>query len=563
MQNKLLKLSVFILLAAAAARPVRAQQTQVTGCIVDPNSIPYAGGQILITIAPAGGPAPTVNGKGIQGTFGPTPLDSGGCFQQALWPNAQISPGGTQWNFAVTNPGAAPPVGFGPVQVPAGGGGVNITIAGGTQNVGSTLSAVAPKLFNDSSGGSSVSITATSPIVVTPSPLTGTGVISCPTCTVGGGGFGFATGAIVANSTGNTPANGFTLSDGANTAAFSPIEITLANPSNPGVIDLNSNTSPAITVGDQDTIGTSTQSSRITPTIIQTSNVSAGSSASLGDSGTATVIDASGNQGELGSPNGAGLTLNGPAGISIVCDGTVPSCNWDDGAGDQSTIGTLVGLRVNFSNGGIGANIAVQDTNNTNGAEGVSALAQETDGTGSASVMLGAGGQAILLGTNVAGDIAIGVKGEADNTGTGAAAEISGGVFSEACTAATILCTSVHILGNTGGAQGVSTVGLLIDPQAAGIAAIKTGTGIIVFGDHIDQLAANTFAGTCAMVAGTSCTWTLATAFTGTPVCVATAQGTNTTGVGDACSVSGTTVTITAAVANSNTWGAVVIGNPN
>lgn len=35
-----------------------------------------------------------------------------------------------------------------------------------------------------SGGGGSVSITATSPIVVTPSPTTGTGVISCPTCSV-------------------------------------------------------------------------------------------------------------------------------------------------------------------------------------------------------------------------------------------------------------------------------------------------------------------------------------------------------------------------------------------
>jgi len=34
-----------------------------------------------------------------------------------------------------------------------------------------------------SGGGGSVSITATSPVVVTPSPTTGTGVISCPTCT--------------------------------------------------------------------------------------------------------------------------------------------------------------------------------------------------------------------------------------------------------------------------------------------------------------------------------------------------------------------------------------------
>jgi hypothetical protein len=33
--------------------------------------------------------------------------------------------------------------------------------------------------------------------------------------------------------------------------------------------------------------------------------------------------------------------------------------------------------------------------------------------------------------------------------------------------------------------------------------------------------------------------------------------------VAAACSVSGTTVTITAASSNSLTWGAVLIGNPN
>ncbi len=35
---------------------------------------------------------------------------------------------------------------------------------------------------NNGGGGGSVSLTATGPIVITPSPTTGTGVISCPTC---------------------------------------------------------------------------------------------------------------------------------------------------------------------------------------------------------------------------------------------------------------------------------------------------------------------------------------------------------------------------------------------
>jgi len=73
----------------------------------------------------------------------------------------------------------------------------------------------------------------------------------------------------------------------------------------------------------------------------------------------------------------------------------------------------------------------------------------------------------------------------------------------------------------------------------------------------------NRTGGTCAMSAGTTCTFTLVRAFTATPICIVTAQGTNITGGAAACSVSGTTVTITAAAANSNTWGALLVGNPN
>jgi Chaperone of endosialidase len=209
---KKLIIAIGLLAGLALAAPSYGQQTQVTGCIIDPNSIPYAGGQILITIAPSGGPAPTVNGQAIQGTFGPTPLDSGGCFSQALWPNASISPSGTQWNFNVTNPGAAPPVGFGPVSVPAGGGGVNITISGASQNVGSTLSAQAPRLFNDSSGAAS----------------------GCATSTITAGELLYSNNPSgcsgIPNSIGNTPTDGFTLSDGGgNTIAAQPSGSTGVN----------------------------------------------------------------------------------------------------------------------------------------------------------------------------------------------------------------------------------------------------------------------------------------------------------------------------------------------
>lgn len=75
------------------------------------------------------------------------------------------------------------------------------------------------------------------------------------------------------------------------------------------------------------------------------------------------------------------------------------------------------------------------------------------------------------------------------------------------------------------------------------------------------QPAANTFAGTCAMSSSTICTATVATAYSSTPVCIATVQGA--TPIAAACSVSGATVTITAASSNSATWGYMLVGNPN
>jgi len=79
---------------------------------------------------------------------------------------------------------------------------------------------------------------------------------------------------------------------------------------------------------------------------------------------------------------------------------------------------------------------------------------------------------------------------------------------------------------------------------------------------QFNQGAANTFAGTCTMSNGTSCSPpTLGNAYTSSPVCIATAQGA--TAIAGACSVSGTTVTITAASTNSLTWGYMLVGNPN
>lgn len=76
------------------------------------------------------------------------------------------------------------------------------------------------------------------------------------------------------------------------------------------------------------------------------------------------------------------------------------------------------------------------------------------------------------------------------------------------------------------------------------------------------QPSASQYGGTCAMASGTSCTITIAHSYT-TPVCIVTQQSATLTGGATGCTVSGTTVTITAATANSETWGALVFGNPN
>jgi hypothetical protein len=76
----------------------------------------------------------------------------------------------------------------------------------------------------------------------------------------------------------------------------------------------------------------------------------------------------------------------------------------------------------------------------------------------------------------------------------------------------------------------------------------------------INQSSANSTGGTCAMSTGTTCTITIGHTYT-SPTCIATVQGS--TALAGACSVSGVTVTVTAASSNSATWGAFVFGNPN
>ena len=150
----------------------------------------------------------------------------------------------------------------------------------------------------------------------------------------GGGGNGFAGGATVANSIGNTPANGFTLSDtGNNTGTFAPGDVALVNTDNASIIEL-SNNSHFIKIGNSATFGASTLISTMDFDVISLLHTSDGSGVTLSSiTDTALIEDTLGNIGTLGSPNGAGLTLTGAGGTSITEDGTIPSTTWDDGAG--------------------------------------------------------------------------------------------------------------------------------------------------------------------------------------------------------------------------------------
>lgn len=137
-----------------------------------------------------------------------------------------------------------------------------------------------------------------------------------------------------------------------------------------------------------------------------------------------------------------------------------------------------------------------------------------------------------------------------------------------AATGTDIPANAVYQWSSTNGGFAVDT-----GVSRGGAAVVDIGNG--AQGDHsgslvtgqltstaYNQSAASNSAGTCAMSTSTSCTITISHTYT-TPVCITTQQSATLTGGAAGCTVSGTTVTITSAVANSETWGAFVFGNPN
>jgi hypothetical protein len=157
MFRKLIFAGIFFALLAACV-PARAQQTLVTGTVVDPNGIPYAGATLKLSLVPSGagnyfwtggtqaqcvaasaGSAPCK--IPFTPSSAPIALDGTGSFTTSLYPNGQISPAGTHWAFQI-NINAPPPLGVGPVEFS-----LPITIVGASQSVSATLTAAAPSLI--------------------------------------------------------------------------------------------------------------------------------------------------------------------------------------------------------------------------------------------------------------------------------------------------------------------------------------------------------------------------------------------------------------------------------
>jgi hypothetical protein len=174
---KLLRLFALLFVPALSF----AQFTTVTGTVVDPNGIPYANGTIVPTLSTSA--SPTLNGGPYTPPSQPVGLDINGKFTLQLADNTVLLPASTKWNFTVCS-------GAGTVNPAIGTGSqcfslaAPITISGSSQSISTQLNAVALALTLTPGGSKVSSVSGVSPIVATPNPITGTGSISCPTCSV-------------------------------------------------------------------------------------------------------------------------------------------------------------------------------------------------------------------------------------------------------------------------------------------------------------------------------------------------------------------------------------------
>jgi hypothetical protein len=155
----LLYVAIDLLIGYAGIIPLTecaaAQFTQVTGTVIDPNSIPYAFGTISATLVSSA--SPTLNGLPYTPPTQPTGLDQSGKFIMQLADNTVLLPAATQWKFTVcsTIGTVQPSIGKGPVCFTAG----PITISGTSQDITATLNAAALALTLSSGGGTTINPT--------------------------------------------------------------------------------------------------------------------------------------------------------------------------------------------------------------------------------------------------------------------------------------------------------------------------------------------------------------------------------------------------------------------
>jgi len=197
---KLLRLFALLFVPALSF----AQFTTVTGTVIDPNGLPYAGGTIAPTLVTSA--SPTLNGLPYTPPSQPAGLDANGKFTMQLADNTVLLPASTKWNFTVCSGTGTvnPAIGKGPVCFSLAS---PITISGSSQSISTQLQAAALALTN-LAGGTLSSVSATSPITATPSPIVATGSIGCPTCAVGPGS------SIAGHIAEFASTNGVTLQDG-------------------------------------------------------------------------------------------------------------------------------------------------------------------------------------------------------------------------------------------------------------------------------------------------------------------------------------------------------------
>lgn len=177
---KSLLISVALFLCASVAHSQTI--TAVSGTVVDPAGIPYAGATISAkVIPPSGGASPYVTA-----TKGPliapitATLNSAGTFLLRLPANASITPASTHWQFTVSiTPGVAVPWGTGSQAFRTG----LITVSGSTQSLTATLAPLAKSLTVASATGRVYStlptaghgnISGTTMATAPATPLTGT-----------------------------------------------------------------------------------------------------------------------------------------------------------------------------------------------------------------------------------------------------------------------------------------------------------------------------------------------------------------------------------------------------